>query len=426
MSQRTVLRGEMLDFAQGLRHWPDGLLILRDGRIEAQGAAESLLPQLAPDQPIEEFQGLLMPGFIDTHIHYPQTGIIASPGEQLLDWLERYTFPCEAAFADAEFAASEADFFLDELARNGTTSAVVYPSVHPASVDALFNAAQARGQAIISGKVMMDRLAPEALLDTPETAYRESKALIERWQGVGRLHYALTPRFAPTSSPQQLAKVGQLYREHPEVYLQTHLSENQNEVAWVADLFPQAQDYLDVYDHYGLLGERSLLGHSIYLSDREWRRLEATQSVIAFCPSSNLFLGSGLFDLARCRDEGVRWSLATDVGGGTSFSLLTTLGDAYKVARLQGTSFDITEAFHRITLGNAQALGLADQLGSLDAGKYADLVLLDTEVTPLLSKRCQLAQTLDEKLFALMFLGGEQAIAATWIAGQLVYTRSSL
>lgn len=426
MSQRTVLRGEMLDFAQGLRHWPDGLLILRDGRIEAQGAAEDLLPQLAPDQPIEAFQGLLMPGFIDTHIHYPQTGIIASPGEQLLDWLERYTFPCEAAFADVEFAASEADFFLDELARNGTTSAAVYPSVHPASVDALFNAAQARGQAIISGKVMMDRFAPKALLDTPETAYRESKALIERWQGVGRLHYALTPRFAPTSSPQQLAKVSQLYREHPEVYLQTHLSENKNEVAWVADLFPHAQDYLDVYDHYGLLGERSLLGHSIYLNDREWRRLEETQSVIAFCPSSNLFLGSGLFDLARCRDEGVRWSLATDVGGGTSFSLLTTLGDAYKVARLQGASFDITEAFHRITLGNAQALGLADQLGSLDPGKYADLVLLDTEVTPLLSKRCQLAQTLDEKLFALMFLGGEQAIAATWIAGQLVYTRSSL
>lgn len=418
-----ALRGEMLDFADSLRHWPDGLLLIRDGRIAAIGHASELLPQISPDQPIEAFEGLLLPGFIDTHIHYPQTGIIASHGEQLLDWLNRYTFPRETAFADPQVAADEASFFLEELARNGTTTAVVYPTVHPASVDALFSAAQQRNQAILTGKVMMDRFAPPALLDTPDSAYHDSKALIERWHGQDRLKYVLTPRFAPTSTPEQLAKVGQLYREHPEVYLQTHLSENHNEVAWVQELYPEAKDYLDVYDHYGLLGERSLFGHCIHLTDREWQRMAASGSVIAFCPTSNLFLGSGLFDLDRCRKERVRLSVATDVGGGTSFSLLTTLGEAYKIARLQGSDLNPQDAFYSITLGNARALGLDDQLGSLEPGKYADLVLLDTAATPLLEKRCSLATQLDEKLFALMFLGGEQAIATTWVAGQRLFVR---
>lgn len=416
----------MLDFADGLRHWPDGLLLIRNGRIEALGHASDLLPQIAPDQLVESFTGLLLPGFIDTHIHYPQTGIIASHGEQLLDWLNRYTFPREMAFANPQLAAEEANFFLDQLARNGTTTAVVYPTVHPVSVDALCNAAQARHQTILTGKVMMDRFAPPELLDTPDSAYHDSKALIERWHGQGRLKYVLTPRFAPTSSPEQLTRVGQLRREHPEVYLQTHLSENLKEVAWVKELYPKAKDYLDVYDHYGLLGERSLFGHCIHLSDREWQQMAASGSVIAFCPTSNLFLGSGLFDLERCHREQIRLSLATDVGGGTSFSLLTTLGEAYKVARLQGADLNPQQAFYQITLGNARALGLEQQIGSLEPGKYADLVLLDTAATPLLNKRCQLAETLEEKLFALMFLGGEQAIAATWVAGQRLYARKTV
>ncbi|MBE0506244.1 MAG: guanine deaminase [Marinospirillum sp.] len=420
MSSMTALRGEMLDFADGLRHWQDGLLLIGDGRITAIGDAEQLLPTLSLDQPVQQLQGLLLPGFIDTHIHYSQTGIIASHGEQLLDWLQRYTYPQEMAFSDPHYAAQETHFFLDELARNGTTTAMVYPTVHPASVKALFAAAQARSQCILTGKVMMDRFAPAELLDTPDSAYRDSKMLIERWHGQDRLKYVLTPRFAITSSPAQLEKVSQLYREYPEVYLQTHLSENHNELLQIRQLFPAAKNYLDVYDHYGLLGERSIFGHCLHLSNSEWQRLADTHSVIAFCPTSNLFLGSGLFDLQRCNKEGVRLSLATDVGGGTSFSLLTTLAEAYKVARLQGTDLNPQDGFYQITLGNARALELDNQIGSLEPGKYADLVLLDTAATPLLEKRCQLAKTIEEKLFALMFLGGQQAIAATWIAGKPV------
>lgn len=418
MSLYLALRGEMLDFADGLRHWQDGLLLIRDGRIQAIGDAEQLLPNLSPDQPVQQLQGLLLPGFIDTHIHYSQTGIIASHGEQLLDWLQRYTYPQEMAFADPDYAAQEAAFFLDELARNGTTTAMVYPTVHPVSVNTLFAAAQTRSQCILTGKVMMDRLAPAELLDTPGTAYRDSKMLIERWHGLDRLKYVLTPRFAITSSPAQLEKVGQLYREHPAVYLQTHLSENPAEIQQVRQLFPTAKSYLDVYDRYGLLGERSVFGHCLHLDHHEWQRLADTHSVTAFCPTSNLFLGSGLFELQRCHKEGVRLSLATDVGAGSSFSLLTTLGEAYKVARLQGTNLSPQDAFYQITLGNARALGLDNQIGSLEPGKYADLVLVNTTATPLLNKRCQSAKSIDEKLFTLMFLGGQQAIAATWIAGK--------
>lgn len=418
MSRYLALRGEMLDFADGLRHWSDGLLLIHKGRITAIGDAEQLLPTLPPDQPVQQLQGLLLPGFIDTHIHYSQTAIIASHGAQLLDWLQRYTYPQEMAFSDPDYATQEAHFFLDELARNGTTTAMVYPTVHPASVNALFAAAQARSQCVLTGKVMMDRLAPAELLDTPDSAYRDSKVLIEHWHGQDRLKYVLTPRFAITSSPAQLEKIGQLYREHPEVYLQTHLSENPAEIQQVRELFPTAKNYLDVYDHYGLLSERSIFGHCLHLNHNEWQRLAETNSVIAFCPTSNLFLGSGLFDLQRYHKEGVRLSLATDVGAGSSFSLLTTLGEAYKVARLQGTDLNPQDAFYQITLGNARALGLEQQIGSLEPGKYADLVLLDTTATPLLNKRCQSAKTIEEKLFALMFLGGQQAIAATWIAGK--------
>lgn len=413
------------DAAAGEAHeyFEDGLLVIEDGRVARVGPAAELLPGLG-DVPVTEYpDALIVPGFIDTHIHYPQTGMIASYGEQLLDWLNTYTFPTEQRFSDPAHARQVAEFFLAELLRNGTTTALVFGSVHKASVDAFFEAAQALDLRMIAGKVLMDRNAPEGLTDTPESGYADSKALIERWHGKGRLHYAVTPRFAPTSTPEQLALAGQLFHEYPGLYMHTHLSENLKEIEWVKALFPERTGYLDVYDHYRLIGPRSVFAHGVHVCDEECARLGETGSAVAFCPTSNLFLGSGLFDLAKLERHGVRVGLGTDVGAGTSFSQLQTLNEAYKVMQLQGEKLDPFKSLYLATLGGARALYLDDRIGNFASGKDADFVVLDYRATPLLGYRLDQAKDLAERLFALMMLGDDRAVKETFAAGRSVHRR---
>lgn len=401
----------------------DGLLIVVDGKVIDRGPFAAVRARF-PDVAVEALPGkLICPGFVDAHVHYPQLGVMASCGHQLLDWLRAYTFPQEAAFADPAFAAAQAQLFVRELLRHGTTSALALCTVHPGSVDALAEAALEWGLRLVLGKVLMDRNAPSELLDTPERGYDESSQLIERWHGRGRLAYAITPRFAGTSSREQLALAGALRREHPSVYVHTHLAENRAEVAWMRELFPEREHYTDVYSHYGLLGERTVLAHGIYLSHAELRLLADTQSVIAFCPSSNLFLGSGLFPLARVRQYGVRVALATDVGAGTSLCQLRTLADAYKSLQLQQTSLTAHSGWYLATLGSARALSLEERIGSFEPGREADFLVLDWEGIPVLAERVRTVQSMEELLFAVMMLGDERCIARTYVNGSCVYRR---
>ena len=396
---------------------------MADGKIAAAGPAPELLPHLPPDTPIEHHPGkLILPGFIDLHIHLPQTKVIASYGAQLMEWLERYTFVEEARYADPAVAEKGATFFLDELFRNGTTTAVVYGSVHAQSAEALFAESARRGSAMIAGKVMMDRGAPEALLDTAQSSYDDSKALIEHWHGRDRQLYAVTPRFAITSTPAQLEAAGALLAEHEGVYLQTHLSENQAEIDYVRALYPDAEDYTGLYESFGLLGPRSLMGHCLHLSPREQARMAETRSVAVLCPTSNLFLGSGLADRQSLEANGVRTGLATDVGGGTSYSMLRTAAEAYKVEQLRGRPLPAHEALRWITRGNAEALGMEDQIGSIEVGRYADLVVLDSAATPAMSHRMERCESLEEELFVLLTLGDDRAVVATYIRGTNIRT----
>lgn len=405
-------------------YFEDGLLVVEGGHVVQLGPASQLLPSLAEGVEITHYpDALITPGFIDTHIHYPQTDIIGSYGAQLLDWLETYTFPCEGEFGDPEHASAHADFFLRELLRNGTTTALVFGSVHKESVDAFFEQALKLNLRMIAGKVLMDRCAPDYLLDTVESGYRDSKELIERWHGKGRLSYAVTPRFAPTSSPEQLKRAGQLFGEFPGLYMHTHISENRKEVEWVQELFPDRDGYLDVYDHHGLIGERAVFAHAVHLHDDECKRLGETGSAVAFCPTSNLFLGSGLLDLARLETHGVRVGLGTDVGGGTSFSQLQSINEAYKILQLQGQQLNPFKALYLATLGGARALYLGDKIGNLKPGKEADFVVLDYNATPLISNRLGRARKLQEKLFALMMLGDDRAVKETYSAGVSVHAR---
>jgi guanine deaminase len=408
---------------QSYEYFEDGLLVIDGGQIVQVGNAADLLPTLKGVDITEYRDALITPGFIDTHTHYPQTGMIASYGEQLLDWLNTYTFPTEQQFADKAHAANVAGIFLKELLRNGTTTALVFGSVHKQSVNAFFEAAEALNLRMIAGKVLMDRNAPDYLTDTPESGYADSKELIERWHGKGRLHYAVTPRFAPTSSPEQLALAGKLFQEYPDLYMHTHLSENRQEIEWVKALFPERKGYLDVYDHYQLIGARAVFAHGVHLCDAECQRLAATGSAVAFCPTSNLFLGSGLFDLNKLEEHGVRVGLGTDVGAGTSFSQLQSLNEAYKVMQLQGKKLDPFKSLYLATLGGANALYLDDKLGNFLPGKDADFVVLDYTATPLISYRMQQATTLAEKLFALTMLGDDRAIKETFAAGVSVHRR---
>ncbi|URW76026.1 guanine deaminase [Sphingomonas donggukensis] len=402
-------------------HHADGLLVVEDGHVVAFGDRADLGAQFA-DVPVTAFPGkTIVPGFVDAHVHYPQTDRIAAHGEQLLEWLERHIFPEEAKFADRAHADAVAGVFLDELLRNGTTSALVFATVHATSVDALFEAALARDMRIVSGKVLMDG-GPATLRDDVASGRAETEALIARWRGRGRLGYAVTPRFALTSSDAQLADAGAILAAHPDVLMHTHLAENAGECAAVAARFPDATDYLDVYDRFGLVGPRSVFAHCIHMSDRAMTRMAEAGSGIAHCPTSNLFLGSGLFDLAAADRFGVKTGLGSDVGAGTTFSLLATMGEAYKVAQMRGVSLDPFRALHLATAGGARVLGLDDRIGALQPGQEADFVVLDPAATPLLARRTA-GQPLADRLFALQILGDDRAVSATYVAGRCVHTR---
>jgi guanine deaminase len=413
--------------AEAVRYFADGLLVIENGHIAALGHFADLHSTYA-HLPLVDYSGhLITPGFIDTHIHYPQTGMIAAYGEQLLEWLNQYTFPTERQFQDPTHARQVADLFLDELLKNGTTTALVFAAVFPESVDAFFEAALARNLRMISGKVLMDCNAPDYLRDTVETGYAQSKALIEKWHGRGRLSYAVTPRFAATSTEAQLKAAAKLLDEFPDVYLHTHLSENVNEVAWIRELFPQYDGYLDVYDQTGLVRERSVFAHGVHLTDEEFRRLSQAKAAISFCPTSNLFLGSGLFRIEQAKsiEHPVNVGLGTDVGAGTSFSLLKTANEAYKVAQLRGQKLSAFKALFLATLGGAQALCLDDKIGSFNPGNEADVVVLNPQATPLLALRNPAplgndAATIADPLFSLLIMGDDRAIAATYILGQRV------
>jgi guanine deaminase len=423
-----VIRGRVLSFtgdpaesdSRAYSLIENGAVLVNGGLIEAVGEAPDILARAPSGAVIDDQTGcLITSGLIDAHVHYPQTQVIGSYGAQLLDWLHNYTFVEEQKFADPAHCARVADFFLDELFRSGTTTAMVYCTVHPSSVEAFFTAAEARGARMIAGKVMMDRDAPTALMDTAERGYDESKALIERWRGRGRLDYAITPRFAVTSTQAQLDAAGALAREFPQLYVQTHANENKAEIARVAALFPEARSYIDVYEKAGLTGPRSVFGHCIHLQDSEVDALAKSRSVAAFCPTSNLFLGSGLFDQARLARAGVRIALATDVGGGTSYSMLRTAAEGYKVLQLKGQSWPALDAFYRMTLGNARALSLDDRIGSIEPGKEADLIVLDPRATPALAHRMERAGgNIEVELFAFLTLGDDRAVRQTYVAGE--------
>lgn len=429
-SSPLVLRGDILYFTsdpvddgeRSYRYIENGALAIADDKVQRVGEWETISPLLSPATEVIDYSDhLILPGFIDSHIHYPQTDIIASYGEHLLEWLQKFTFPAEQAFSDVGHARSTADFFLDQLLRNGTTTAGVYATVHPQSVDAFFAASHQRNMRMICGKVMMDRNAPPALCDTPVSSYQDSKALIERWHHCGRQLYGLTPRFTITSSPEQLTMAGDLLQEFPDVWVQSHIAEDSSELARVAELFPAAKHYLDVYDQAGLLSPRTVLAHGIYLSADELARLAETGAGIAFCPTSNLFLGSGLLDLKGMIEAGVSLSLATDVGAGTSFSMLQTMAAAYKIASLTGYPWSPLQAFYQATLGNARTLRLEPLIGTFQPGSEADVVVLNKRATPLLSRRISCCSSLEEMLFVLMMLGGEQATKATWVNGHCLY-----
>ncbi|MEH6346077.1 MAG: guanine deaminase [Bermanella sp.] len=426
-----AFRSSILHFKEDAQaeYFDDGILLVDSETgtvqevVDAKDLSSELTAKLNGVEITTYENKIIMPGFIDTHIHYPQVDVIASYGEQLLDWLNNYTFPTELQFKDPEFARETADFFLNELIKNGTTTALVFGTVFKESVDAFFEASSKLNTRMICGKVMMNRNAPEGLCDDVQSSFDDSQTLIDTWHGTGRQLYAVTPRFAITSTGEQLEKAGELMKNNPGVYMQTHLSENKAEIAFVKELFPERSSYLDVYDHYGLLGPRSVFAHGVHLDETDFRRLSETQSSISFCPTSNLFLGSGLFDLEATKTFNVNVSVATDVGGGTSFSMLQTLNEAYKICQLKDYSLDARQAFYMMTLGNAKTLQLDDKIGNFEAGKEADFVVVDLESTPLMQRKQSKCKTLDEVLFSLMMLGDDRAISETFVAAKQVYKK---
>jgi len=427
---RTILRGRVFTFIEepqdiddtaSYRYLEDGAVTIENGKIIAVGDYSPA--DAAGAEVIDHRPSLIMPGLIDLHLHYVQMQVIGSYAPALLDWLHAYTFVEEQKFGQQGHAAAIATSFFDELIRNGTTTAVAYCSVHPESVDAFFTEAARRNMLMVGGKVMMDRNAPEALLDTAQTGYDDTKALIARWQGKGRAHYAISPRFAITSTPAQLEASRALVAEFPECYVQTHLSENDAEIAYSMELYPEAKDYLGIYEDYGLLGRKTLLGHSIHLSHREAHVMAETGSVAVFCPTSNLFLGSGLFDYERLHKTGVRIGIATDIGGGTSVSMLRTLDEGFKVAQLRKQQLSPLNSFYLATLGNARALGLEDRIGSIAPGRDADLVVLDSSAISHMALRMQTISGVAQELFLLQTMGDDRSVREVYIAGEAAKTR---
>jgi len=427
----TAYRASVLHFIhdpishpQPCEWFEDGLLIVCDGRVQQVGDYVKLQTSLPDNVAVIDYRGkLLMPGFIDTHVHYPQIDMIASPAPGLLPWLESYTFPTERQFSDPQHCHEVAHFFLDELLRVGTTTAMVYCTVHRESVEAFFTESASRNLRMVAGKILMDRNCPDFLRDTAESGTRDTEALIKKWHGHGRQMVAITPRFAPTSSAAQLQLAGELCRAYPEVYLQSHAAENRDEVRWVKELFPAARSYMDVYDQCGMLRPRSLFGHCIWLDDADRARMAGTGTAVSLCPTSNLFLGSGLFDFAAADRQGLSLSLGTDVGGGTSLSMLQTMNEAYKVARLGGTYLNALRLFYMATLGAARCMGLEGVIGNFSIGAEADFIVLDLQATPLLGRRTGMAINMEEMLFALAMLGDDRSVLATYAAGRQVYVR---
>ncbi|MGI3169243.1 guanine deaminase [Pseudooceanicola sp. C21-150M6] len=394
-------------------------LVLEGGLIRAMGPVDDLRKAHPDATEISYGNDLICPGFVDAHVHYPQTAIIASWGKRLIDWLNSYTFPEEMRFGDPAYAAEVAARYLDLTTAHGTTTVCSFATIHPASVDALMSEAQARGQRIVTGKTCMDRNAPDGLQDTAQSAYDDSKALLEKWHGVDRLSYAITPRFSPTSTPEQMAAMGALWAEYPDCLMQTHLSEQTDEIAWVRALYPEARDYLDTYEQHGLLGANGLYGHAIHLEPRERDRLREVGGALAHCPTSNTFIGSGLFDMAGLMAEGQRIGLATDTGGGSSFSMLRTMAAAYEIGQLRGTPLHAAQLIWLATAGSAGALRMGDRIGRLEPGHEADLCILDMSSTPAIAQRAARAEDGWEELFATIMMGDDRAVRATWIGGKV-------
>ena len=432
--ENVVICGDILDFVDdpaiagdnAHRYFEKGALVIKNGKVAQLGFEKDILPTLDKSITVKRFDNrFIIPGMIDTHIHLPQTEMVGAYGEQLLTWLTEYAFPTEKKFADEAYAKDISKRFLDELLRNGTTTALVFGTVHPESVNAFFTEAQARQLRMIAGKVMMDTNCPDDLSDCAQSSYDQSKALIKKWHNVDRLSYAVTPRFAPTSTPQQLAKCGELLKEFPDTYLHTHLSENKDECAWVQSLFPESSDYLGVYEDAGLVRKRSVFAHGIHLSERELCCLAKNDAAISHCSTSNLFLGSGLFDLKSCEKHGINVGMGTDVGAGTSFSMLQTANEAYKIQQLQSEKFSAFKGLYLATLGGARALDLEGVIGNFSQGCEADFVVLDYQATPFMEFRLNFAKTLHEKLFAIMMLGDDRCIEETFIMGKSAYQRDA-
>ncbi|WP_420860928.1 guanine deaminase [Algirhabdus cladophorae] len=427
MAQQFLLLGQTLEFMtspfetppeDAARHRTHGAILVRDGKIMAVGEAPELTAAHPQVPRIEMGDKLLLPGFVDAHMHYPQTPMIASWGKQLIDWLNTYTFPQEAKFGDPDYARTVADTTLDLALDNGTTTQVSYCTIHPQSVDAYFAAAAQRNMAVVAGKTCMDRNAPENLRDTAQSAYDDSNALLSKWHGVGRASYAITPRFSPTSTPEQLEALGALWAKHPQCLMQTHLSEQLAEIDWVQSLYPDARDYLDTYEAFGLLGARGVYGHAIHLSPREVDRLSETGAGLVHCPTSNTFIGSGLFDMAGLVARHIPVGLATDTGGGSSFSMLRVMAASYEIGQLNGTALHPAQLLWLATQGSANVLHMGDQIGGLQVGSMADIVALDLAATPVIAQRRAMANNIWQALFPTIMMGDDRSIAGVWIAGE--------
>ncbi len=425
MAQKTLLKGRVLSFGGSpFEGEPTDAATLHEavliegGRIAALGTATDLA-RAHPDAEVTDHGShLIMAGFVDPHVHYPQTAMIASWGKRLIDWLNSYTFPEEMKFGDPDYAREVANRYLDLTAAHGTTTMCSFCTIHPESVDAFFAAARSRGQRVVAGKTCMDRNAPEGLRDTAQTGYDQSKALLEKWHGIDRISYAITPRFSPTSTPDQLEAMGALWAEHPDCLMQTHLSEQTDEIEWVRSLFPDARDYLDTYEQFGLLGGRGLYGHAIHLEDRERDRLREVGAALVHCPTSNTFIGSGLFDMNGLIREGHRVGLATDTGGGSSFSMLRTMAAAYEIGQLRGRPLHPSQLLWLGTVGSARTLRMDDRIGNIAPGMEADLVVLDLASTPAIAQREAHADDLWEAVFPTIMMGDDRAVADVWIGGR--------
>lgn len=419
LGQTLAFSGDPLvgDWADVTHHDSAGGVLIEADRIVAVGGRDSLRKQ-HPDAKITDYgDALIVSGFVDAHMHYPQTGIIASWGKQLIDWLNSYTFPEESRFGNRAYADDVAGRTLDLALAHGTTTLTSFCTIHPQSVDAFFDGAAMRNMSVVAGKTCMDRNAPDNLRDTAQSAYDDSKALLTKWHGKGRAQYAITPRFSPTSTPDQLQALGALWAEHPDCLMQTHLSEQLPEIAWVEELFPDARDYLDTYEQCGLLGEKGLYGHAIHLKPREVDRLRDMGAAVVHCPTSNTFIGSGLFDLMGLAQTGLRIGLATDTGGGSSFSMLRTMAAAYEIGQLRGTALHPAQLLWLATEGSARALHMAGQIGHLGTDAAADITVLDLQSTPAIAQRVDTATDIWDAVFPTIMMGDDRAIKDVWVAG---------